>query len=320
MMGLVLRSAGRAVAIVLALLGVATAAFAQSGPPPPQLKKVADDLYFWFDFRGTNSAFWVTDDGVFVIDTQPHPVRARILIAEIAKVTPKPIRWAFNTQAHGDHYLGNSEFKKIGARIIAQAHAAFLMDKYWDKDFARRKPGFEKAGLDVKELVKVLPDQTFEDELVIRVGNRQVRLFYPGIGQDPGAAYAHFPHAKAVATSGSLTPRSLSNLMFTPSIDGWVKVLQQLKGMDADVYLPGHGDLGGKSDIDDTVGFLTTVQREVRAARAKGVPLAEAQKALTFEAYKSWRNYGRIAGYVRNVYVLEETGKPEYWINGWERK
>jgi glyoxylase-like metal-dependent hydrolase (beta-lactamase superfamily II) len=315
-----MRSLLAAVVGIGGLLGLAGGALAQGNAPPPQLKKVADDLYFWFDFRGTNSAFWVTDDGVFVIDTQPHPVQARNLIAEIAKVTPKPIRWAFNSQAHGDHYLGNSEFKKVGARIIAQAHAAFLMDKYWEKDFARRKPGFEKAGLDVKELVKVLPDQTFEDELVIRVGNRQVRLFYPGIGQDPGAAYAHFPHAKAVATSGTLTPRSLSNLMFTPSIDGWATVLQQLKAIDADVYLPGHGDLGKKSDIDETIAFITTVQRDVRAARAKGMPLAEAQKTLTFETYKSWRNYARIADYVRNVYVLEETGKPEYWTNGWERK
>lgn len=320
-------SAWRHVLSALALFGLATSAgsipaFAQgaAAPPPAQMKKVADDLYFWFDYRGTNSALWVTDDGVFVIDTQPHPVAARRLIAEIGKVTTKPIRWAFNSQAHGDHYLGNSEFKKIGARIIAQAHAAFLMDKYFDKDLARRTPGFQKAGLDVKEISKVLPDQTFEDELVIRVGSRQVRLFYPGIGQDPGAAYAHFPHAKAVATSGTLTPRSMSNLMFTPSIAGWVKVLQHLKGMDADVYLPGHGDLGRKSDVDDAITMLSTIDKEVKAARAKGVSLAEAQKSLTFPQYKDWRNYGRMADYVRNAYVLEETGRPEYWINGWERK
>ncbi len=310
----------RSLACILACAAASVSALAQDARPSAQLKKVADDLYFWFDLPGTNSAFWVSDEGVFVIDTQPHPVAARRLIAEIAKVTNKPIKWAFNSQAHGDHYLGNSEFKKVGARIIAQAHAAFLMDKYWDKDLARRKPGYEKAGLAVSEITRVMPDETFENELVIRVGAKSVRLFYPGIGQDPGAAYAHFPHARAVATSGTLTPRSVSNLMFTPSIEGWVKVLSQLKAMDVDVYLPGHGDLGKKSDIDDSSAFLTALQKEVRAARAKGTPLAEAQKVLTFEAYKSWRNYGRMSDYVRNVWVLEETGKPEYWVNGWERK
>lgn len=315
----------RAVTTAVAMIACAGmtlvgAALAQGKAPPPHMKKVADDLYFWFDYAGTNSAFWVTDEGVFLIDTQPHPAAARRLIAEIAKITDKPIKWAFNSQAHGDHYLGNSEFKKLGTRIIAQAHAAHLMDKYFDKDLARRKPGFEKAGLDVNEIAKVPPDQTFEEELVIRVGARQVRLFYPGIGQDPGAAYAHFPHARAVATSGTLTPKSVSNLMFTPSVDGWIKVLSQLKAMDVDTYLPGHGDLGKKSDIDDSIAFLTTLQSEVKAARAKGSSMADAQKAITLPAYKDWRNYGRMSDYVRNVWVLEETGKPEYWVNGWERK
>ncbi len=312
----------------LAMLGVAMTAFGFNGkvaaqsvsPPPSQMKKVADDLYFWFDFAGTNSIVWATNEGVLVIDTQPHPAQARTLIAEIRKITDKPIKWAFNTQVHGDHFLGNSTFKKEGATIIANAHAAYLMERYYEKDVARRRPGFEKAGLDPKEATLVLPDKTFEDELVITMGGRQVRLFYPGPGQDPGASYAHFPHAKAVATSGTLTPKSVSNLMYTPSIDGWIKVLRQLQAMDVDTYLPGHGDLGKKSDIEDTINFLTTLQQEVRAARAKNTPLAEAQKTITLDAYKSWRNYGRMTDYVRNVYVLEETGKPEYWINGWERK
>ena len=306
-------------ALVFALVS-ATAAFAQDKAPPAQMKKIADDLYFWFDYAGTNSIVWATADGVLVIDTQPHPALARRLIAEIRKITDKPIKWAFNTQVHGDHFLGNSEFKKEGATIVANAHAAFLMQRYWEKDYKRRVPGYEKAGLDPKEVSMVQPDRTFEDEMVIEMAGRKVRLFYPGPGQDPGAAYAHFPHARAVATSGTLTPKSVGNMQYTPSIDGWIKVLGQLKGMDVDVYLPGHGDLGAKSDIDDTVAFLTTLQSQVRAARAKGTPVAEAQKTLTLDPYKSWRNYARMDDYIRNVYFLEENGKPEYWNQGWERK
>ncbi len=316
---LVLRAAF-CMGICVAAVWSAPPASAQRGGPPAQMKKIADDLYFWFDYDGTNSIIWATSEGVMVIDTQPHPALARRLIAEVAKITDKPIKWAINTQVHGDHFLGNSEFKKVGATIVSNAHAKFLMERYWEKDFKRRVPGYEKAGLDPKEVAFVAPDKTFEDELIIEMAGRKVRLFYPGPGQDPGCSYVHFPHARAVATSGSMTPKSVSNLMYAPSIDGWIKVLRQLQAMDVDVYLPGHGDLGKKSDIDDGVGFLTTVQTEVRAARAKGVSLAEAQKTLTFPAYKEWRNYGRMADYVRNLYVLEETGKPEYWSQGWERK
>lgn len=316
----VLLASRQLVIAAFAVAGCGTMAFAQSAAPPAEMKKIADDLYFWFDYAGTNSIVWATNDGVLVIDTQPHPAQARKLIGEIRKITDKPIKWAFNTQVHGDHFLGNSAFKKEGATIVANAHAAYLMERYYEKDVSRRRPGFEKAGLDPKEATLVLPDKTFEDELVIEMAGRKVRLFYPGPGQDPGASYAHFPHAKAVATSGTLTPKSVSNLQYTPSIDGWIKVLRQLQAMDVDTYLPGHGDLGKKVDIDETIAFLTALQTEVRAARAKNVPVAEAQKTITLDAYKSWRNFARMADYVRNVYVLEETGKPEYWTQGWERK
>lgn len=259
----------RCLACLVAFAAALVPALAQGTPPPAHMKQVADDLYFWFDFRGTNSIVWATADGVMVIDTQPHPVQARRLIAEVRRITDKPIRWAFNTQVHGDHFLGNSELKAIGATIIAQAHAAQLMERYWQKDLARRVPGFEKAGLDPKEVRFVPPDLTFEEEMTIEMAGRKVRLFYPGPGQDPGASYAHFPHARAVATSGTLTPRSMSNLMYTPSIDGWIKVLRQLQAMDVDVYLPGHGDLGRKSDVDEAVALLGTIQAQVRAARVR---------------------------------------------------
>jgi glyoxylase-like metal-dependent hydrolase (beta-lactamase superfamily II) len=307
-------------AIVLALGALAIPATAQNKAPPPQMKKVADDLYFWFDYRGTNSAIWITDDGVFVIDTQPHPVKARNLISEIRKLTDKPIKWAFNSQVHGDHYLGNSEFKKLGATIIAQADAAFLMKKYFAKDVKRRTPGFVKAGLDVKELSMVLPDITFEKELVLTLGSKQVRLFYPGPGQDPGASYAYFAHAKALHTNGSFTTGSLSNLMFTPSVDGWIKVLRQIQSMDIDVYVPGHGDLGKKSDVEASIGFLTAIQARAKDAIARKMPLEEAQTTLTLEEYKDWRNYPRMKNYVSNMYTLLQTGKPPYWTDGWERK
>jgi glyoxylase-like metal-dependent hydrolase (beta-lactamase superfamily II) len=309
-----------AASLALALWALTTPAVAQGKAPPPQMKKVADDLYFWFDYRGTNSAIWITDDGVFVIDTQPHPVKARSLIGEIRKLTDKPVKWAFNSQVHGDHYLGNSEFKKLGATIIAQADAAFLMKNYFAKDVKRRTPGFVKAGLDIKELSMVLPDITFEKELVLTLGGKQVRLFYPGPGQDPGASYAHFPHAKALHTNGSFTTGSLSNLMFTPSVDGWIKVLREIQAMDIDVYVPGHGDLGKKSDVEASIGFLTTIQAKAKDAIARKVPLDEAQKTLTLDEFKSWRNYPRMRDYVSNMYTLLQSGKPPYWTDGFERK
>ncbi len=45
-----------------------------------------------------------------MVDTQLRPSWARDLIAEIRKVTDKPVRYVINTHWHGDHTLGNQAY------------------------------------------------------------------------------------------------------------------------------------------------------------------------------------------------------------------
>jgi len=56
------------------------------------VKQVANDVYFFFDFSGSNSVFLVTEEGVLVIDTRTHPRDGRDLLDRIRKVTDKPIK------------------------------------------------------------------------------------------------------------------------------------------------------------------------------------------------------------------------------------
>jgi glyoxylase-like metal-dependent hydrolase (beta-lactamase superfamily II) len=75
-------------------------AAAQASPPPgATVRKVADDVYFFFDFSGSNAVFLVTEEGVLVIDTRTHPREGRDLLERIRKVTDKPIKWVINSHA-----------------------------------------------------------------------------------------------------------------------------------------------------------------------------------------------------------------------------
>ena len=65
----------------------------QARPPREAIvKQVANDIYFFFDFSGSNSVFLVTEEGVLVIDTRTHPRDGRDLLDRIRKVTDKPIK------------------------------------------------------------------------------------------------------------------------------------------------------------------------------------------------------------------------------------
>src|SRR5919198_3141556 len=118
---------------------------------PTQLKQVAPDLYFLYDDISSNSAFLVTNEGVLVVDTRQHPAHGRDLIERIRKITDKPIKWAINTHAHGDHFLGNPEFKAVGTTILAHRDTLAGIIKYQDLEIRRRQAFFKQMNLDPNE-------------------------------------------------------------------------------------------------------------------------------------------------------------------------
>jgi cyclase len=157
-----------------------------------------------------------------------------------------------------------------------------------------------------------LPDVTFETKMNIHMGGKVAQLIYLGPAQDPGASFIYFPHAKALATGGNFGRQSWANPMFTPSVDGWIAVLRKTLEMDVDVYLPGHGDVGTKKDVQEAIGFLTDLQTAVKDAIAKGMSREEAAKTLEFPKYKDWRNANNAPANITAMYHLLTTGKSIY--------
>jgi glyoxylase-like metal-dependent hydrolase (beta-lactamase superfamily II) len=278
---------------------------------PTELKQVAPDLYFLYDDLSSNSAFWVTEDGVLVIDTRQHPAHARDLIARIRKITDKPIKWALNTHAHGDHFLGNPEFKKVGTTILAHRDTLAGMIKNGELEVARRQAFFKSMNLDPKEVSIVYPDATFDSKLTIRMGGKTADVFYLGAGQNPGDTYVHFPHNRTLFIGGPFARKNWSNTSFTPSVDGWIAILQKLAAYDVDRFLPGHGDIGTKEDVLDEARLLADVQVAVKKAIAEGKSKEEIRK-LPFPQHAHLRNYNRRENFLEALYVLYTTGKPQF--------
>jgi glyoxylase-like metal-dependent hydrolase (beta-lactamase superfamily II) len=259
-----------------------------------------------------NAVFLVTDEGVLVIDTRTHPRDARDLLDRIRKVTDKPVKWVINSHFHGDHQMGNSVFKAAGATFVAQKETARIMQLVHPKEMSRRIDGFRSRGYDPNEVKLVLPDVTFDSEMTIRLGGREVRLFYLGPGQQAGDTFVQFPHARVLFTPGAFAKHSMPNMAFTPSVDGWVKLLDQVAAMDVDTILPAHGDVATRADVKELAAMLADEYATVKDAVNWGVNLDQAVKTLTFPQYKDWRNYRRLDGEIRALYELIQTGKRSY--------
>jgi cyclase len=307
----VLRAFAPAVVGFAALAILALPAPAQT-PSGPVVKKIASDLYFFFEFDGSNAVFLVTDEGVLLIDTRTHPRSGKDLLDRIRAVTDKPIKWVINSHFHGDHHMGNVVFKELGATFIAHKDTARIMSHVHHKEMARRVDGFKSRGLDPNEVKLVLPDVTFAGEATIRLGGRDVKLMDLGPGQQAGDTYIHFPHARALFTPGAFAKKSMPNMAFTPSVETWLKQLGQVADMDIDTILPAHGDVAARADVKELAAMLADEFATVKQAVEKRVPVEEAVKTLTFPQYKDWRNYRRLDGEIRALYELIQTGKRSY--------
>src|SRR5690554_5921432 len=69
----------------------------------------------------SNAGFVVTDEGVVVLDALGTPVLGEQLIAEIGKITDKPIRLVVVSHYHADHYYGLQAFPDRGIESWAPA-------------------------------------------------------------------------------------------------------------------------------------------------------------------------------------------------------
>jgi cyclase len=104
----------------------------------------------------------------------------------------------------------------------------------------------------------------------------------------------------------------MPNMAFTPSVEGWLALLDRVAAMDVDTILPPHGDVATRADVKEMAAMLADEYATVKDAANRGVPLDQAVKTLSFAQYKDWHNYPRLQGEIRALYELIQTGKRSY--------
>jgi cyclase len=131
------------------------------------------------------------------------------------------------------------------------------MKKTFHKKFMRRGKFFESRHYDPNEIKLVLPDLTFENEITIRLGGKEIRVFYLGPGQNPGDAFILFAHDRTIYTPGAFAKGSWANTAFTSAVENRIALLHQVAAMDdVDTVLPPHGGVANRADGAEMAKFL----------------------------------------------------------------
>jgi glyoxylase-like metal-dependent hydrolase (beta-lactamase superfamily II) len=288
----------RALAIA-AMLAVAGPAAAQASPLPFTLKQLAPGVYAAIDGpehkAGSNAGFVIGDDGVLVVDALFTPDAARALVAEIRRLTPKPIRYVVNTHYHADHSGGDQVLRDAGAIIIAHRNVRGWVRTNNIALFGDRITPELKARIEALPL----PDLTTDKDLTIWLGSRKIEV-RTVLGHTGGDLVVAVPDAHVLFT-GDLLWRKVAPNLIDGSVAEWSATDADFAAMpDAakTTYVPGHGDVANVRHIQDFRAYLLDLRRlvtEGRLAGLKGDALAEAVAPKLKARHPDWSISDRAA-------------------------
>jgi cyclase len=120
----------------------------------------------------------------------------------------------------------------------------------------------EKEIEDYKTFKYQPPTLTFDHELALDLGNREVQLKHWGRGHTPGDVFVYLPQDKILIT-GDLLAYPLPYMRMTFPHE-WVEVLRRMSRLEANYIVPGHGIiLQDKTHMNDVIALLDSVIRQV---------------------------------------------------------
>jgi glyoxylase-like metal-dependent hydrolase (beta-lactamase superfamily II) len=270
-----------------------------------------------------NSIAIVTDEDVLVFDTTTRPSTAKTILAEIRKLTSKPIRFVVNSHWHPDHWSGNEVFAAANPdlEIIATEKERDLMlntAAFWSPYLTKALADEEKAVAEqtasgkgpagetltlelsqqiqrelqqVRDMVgeqfevkRTYPTLTFSDRMTLRHGGREFQ-FISVTGDAAGTTVLYLPKERIMLTGDAV---SYPLPYYTPPLSEHAKSLRQLAALNPAIVVPGHGPA-----FHDTAYMLLEAElfedvlRQTRTAlRGGAVTIEDVQAKVDLTAFR----------------------------------
>jgi glyoxylase-like metal-dependent hydrolase (beta-lactamase superfamily II) len=288
---------------------------------------------------GWNNAGLICDgEASLLVDTLFDVRLTAQMLASMRDAIPaaKSIGTVVNTHANGDHCWGNQLVRD--ATIIASRRGAAEMAELPPTLMAKldkvarlavrlgplgRGLGWMAGKLGVELLASVveaapfvleifgefqfegielvLPNQTFDDALTLRVGDKRVELIEVGPAHTKGDVIVHVPDERVVYT-GDILFIGGHPVMWEGPVSNWIAACERIEAMDVDAIVPGHGPLTDKPGVRRLREYLAYVQAQARARYDAGMPAYAAAKDIDLRDYADWGERERIVVNVDTLY------------------
>jgi glyoxylase-like metal-dependent hydrolase (beta-lactamase superfamily II) len=280
-----------------AALALPASAQRAAAPQPLTVQQLKSNVYMAVG-GGGNSGIIIGDDGVIVVDAKTTPAAGQQLLAEIAKLTPKKVTHVILTHSDGDHVNGLAAFPD-GLTIIAHENNK----KEQEAALAAGGRGAPPANR--------LPNRVVsQDKEALTIDGEQIELYHWAPAHTSGDLVVYLPAEKIVFTGDIIATQLADPIIHLEkhgSSEGWVTTTKGIVGLDADQFVPGHGDLQTKAQIQARLTATEAKRDKILGLVKDGKSLDEIKAALGESTAQGGRG-PRFPGLAEVVYK-EQTGK-----------
>jgi len=208
---------------------------------------------------------------VIVVDAKTSAAGGKELLDDIAKITPKPVTAVILTHSDGDHVNGLISFP-AGVKVIAHENCK----KELETALAAGGRGVPPADHLPSEVIS-------KNKESLKIEGVKLELDHWAPAHTSGDLVVYLPADKIAFTGDIIAmqlPDPLIHLEKNGSSEGWIATTKGIVALNADRFVPGHGDLQTKAVIQKRLAGAEAKRTKIKDLLAQGKSLDEIKAAV----------------------------------------
>lgn len=240
-----------------------------------------------------NPALIESKNGLIVIDPGGNYNVGKNVLAEVEKVSKKPVIAIFNTHKHGDHWFANKNFQEKYPNVKIYA-LAYMIEQAKDN---AAETWYEILGRLTGNLVGTkpfaFPNQGVDHKETVVVDGQTFIMRHPARGHTDTDILIEHVNSKTLFLGDNLMKNRFGAFDESSSIYGNIQILENVIAKkdgykDYKLYVPGHGPSGKLHEtLDPFLNYMKIVIAGAEKAYKNGMESYE----IKDEVYKNLKDY-----------------------------
>lgn len=274
---------------------------------PHAFEKVADNTWVMHGPRElpnpenkgfmNNPGIVLTSAGLVMVDPGSTVHIGNNVLAEVKKVSDKPIVAVFNTHIHGDHWLANQAIKAAYPDVKIYGHPEMLAEiengegEAWVQNMERFTEGASKG------TTVVAPNNTVDNADIVKIGETTFKIHHYGVAHTKTDIMIEAVEESVVFLGDNVLalriPRTSDG-----EFQGNINTINTVLEGNATIFVPGHGPTGDSAMVKKYLAYLTLVYEGAQKAFEEDLDSSDviAITRKTTSDYKGWHGYSDLLG------------------------